>query len=121
MPLPEFTHPPHHARERDVGVGHDDEREPRGVRGDEGEHDGGDEQRDSRTSATPSSIAFTLRKRMVLTMRTAGTRTMASAGRAGPGSCNPNGNRIDGRGDHGPGGGELGRPTKCRLSVAVVV
>jgi len=41
----------------------------------------------------PTSIALMLRNRIVLTMRNAGTITIATAGAAARGSCSPHGYR----------------------------
>jgi len=41
----------------------------------------------------PTSIALMLRKRIVLTIRNAGTITIATAGAAARGSCRPHGYR----------------------------
>src|SRR4029077_8025298 len=66
--------------------------------------------------AQPTSIAFTLRNRIVLTMTNPGTSTIGTASAATRGSWRPHGYRktVEAVTEAAAG---LGRPAKCRLPV----
>jgi len=67
----------------------------------------------------PTSIALTLRNRIVLTIRNPGTSTIGSASAAMRGSWSPHGyqNTVEAVTDAAAG---LGKPAKYRLSVTAI-